>query len=439
MSKMWEDIHQGKQYHLPPQPASNVEPQEEPGMSTHRFPQLGDNDQVHANFDGNFNFIDDDFGVAGESLEEKYEGARTCYSQDGLTFLDLFDANEYVECRKENLFYPFASKEEWEVGDFLLHSSLSMTVINKFQKLLMIQKLCLSFSNARELRSQVEMLPSGPNWKCQVYSEWLMGNTAWEMQTQFPRGGTVLGTMLSSNKTNITTMTAYIIDTPEAAMLACVHGKTSLFTMAFYLQFSNSFRHPTHTCSIILDQLNNITIDPNELEVYFNACTEYWLNAVVGAQELDFKFSILQPIMGYHHFAGGISKLKQVTGRVHCDIQCYIVGLISGVAPCQFVIAICALMDVQYLAQCPAPIDDFLACIDQSLLTFHENKDVIMALGVQMGTKKPIDNWFIPKLELLRVSLPVHAKLVLSFSEIKEPARHTNNNDYDPQICWHLD
>lgn len=24
-------------------------------------------------------------------------------------------------------------------------------------------------------------------------------------------------------------------------------------------------------------------------------------------------------------------------------------------------------------------------------------------------------------------------------SEIKYPARHTNNNDYDPQICRHLD
>ncbi|KAG2123729.1 hypothetical protein DEU56DRAFT_701519, partial [Suillus clintonianus] len=177
----------------------------------------------------------------------------------GLTFLDLFDANEYAEYRKENLFYPFTAKEEWEVGNFLLRSSLSMAVIDKFLKLLMIQKLRLSFSNTRELRSRAEMLPNGPNWKCQVvpsvyptkhpirlfwrdpiecleslfsnplfhdkldfiprhvyktaahllqvYSEWLTGDAAWEMQTQFPRGATVLGTVLSSDKTNITTRT----------------------------------------------------------------------------------------------------------------------------------------------------------------------------------------------------------------------------------------
>ncbi|KAG0708354.1 hypothetical protein DFH29DRAFT_795133 [Suillus ampliporus] len=42
----------------------------------------------------------------------------------------------------------------------------------------------------------------------------------------------------------------------------------------------------------------------------------------------------------YCHFTGGILKLKQVTGRVHCDIQHYIVGLISGVAPCCLVIVL---------------------------------------------------------------------------------------------------
>ncbi|KAG2112323.1 uncharacterized protein F5147DRAFT_771379 [Suillus discolor] len=48
-------------------------------------------------------------------LEERYEGARMCYSQDGPTFLDVFDADEYAEYREDNLFYPSASKEEWEI------------------------------------------------------------------------------------------------------------------------------------------------------------------------------------------------------------------------------------------------------------------------------------------------------------------------------------
>jgi hypothetical protein len=68
-----------------------------------------------------------------------------------------------------------------------------------------------------------------------------------------------------------------------------------------------------------------------------------------------------------------------------------------------------------------------------------------------MGAKKPIDNWFIPKLELLQsitsstrkvgalIQWSADATEHTHVSEIKDPARHTNNNDYDPQICRYLD
>ncbi|KAG2121290.1 hypothetical protein DEU56DRAFT_711055, partial [Suillus clintonianus] len=63
---------------------------------------------------------------------------------------------------------------------------------------------------------------------------------------------------------------------------------------------------------------------------------------------------------------------------------------------------ICALMDVHYLVQYPSPDVNLLASIDQSLLTFHLKKDVIMMLGARTSTKKAIDNWYIPKLELMQ-------------------------------------
>ncbi|KAG1786723.1 hypothetical protein EV424DRAFT_1551366 [Suillus variegatus] len=561
------------------------------------------------NIGDDFGSLDNDFGAAGESLE-KYEGAGACYSKNGLTFLDVFDADEYAEYRKDNLFYPFASKEEWEVADYLLRSSLSMAAIDEFLKLRMIQNLQLSFSSARELRSRAEMLPSGPSWKCQtipsihptklpiclfwrdpvecleslfsnplfhnklnfvphhvyktavwllrVYSEWLTGNSAWDMQSQYPRGDMILGTVLSSDKTNITTITGARITHSLLLGLANIRMRThmKLSSKAFMLTALLpilKYLHPNqrmcgmledrlvHECLLIIlkplmivaevgimmsDPVGNvrhcfmplaayiintpeaamlawedisfhhgflasITVDPNGLKTYFEACTEHQLNGVhapfwkgfphanpsiflmpeplhhwhkefydhdlqwclkvVGAQELDFRFSILQPITGYRHFTGGISKLKQVTGRVHRDIQCYIVGLISGIAPHRFMIAIHALMDVRYLAQCPAPDNNLLSCIDQSLLTFHENKNIIMTLGARMGVKKPIDNWFIPKLELLQsitsstrkvgalIQWSADATEHAHVSEIKDPARRTNNNDYDPQICRHLD
>jgi hypothetical protein len=105
-----------------------------------------------------------------------------------------------------------------------------------------------------------------------------------------------------------------------------------------------------------------------------------WCLTIVGTSELELQFLILQPITGYHHFTGGISKLKQVTGRVHCDIQHYIVR-ISSAAPHRFIIEICALMDVQHLMQSPTPDDNLLASIDQALSTLHAHKDIIMTSG----------------------------------------------------------
>ncbi|KIK45260.1 hypothetical protein CY34DRAFT_22595 [Suillus luteus UH-Slu-Lm8-n1] len=466
------------------------------------------NNHLHANFNNDFNPIDNDFGVAEGSLEERYEGAGMCYSEDGQTFLDLFDADEFAEYRNENLFYPFTSKEEWEIADFLLHSPLSMAAIDMFLKLPLIQKLHLSFSNARELRSRAEMLPSRPSWKCQiipsthptkypirlfwrdpiecleslfsnplfhdkldfiprrvystaahlvrVYSEWMTGDAAWEMQTRFPRGATVLGTILSSDKTNITTMTGARLAHPLLLGLAniCMHTHTKLSSKAFLLTALlpiPKYLYPhqqmqgvledrlIHEClSIVLKPLMKaaevgiMMSDPvgnirhcftplaayiiNTPEAAMLACFEalhhwhkeffdhdcQWCLVAVGASELNFWFSILQLVTGYHHFAGRILKLKQVTGRGHHDIQHYIIGLISGAAPCRFVIAIHALMEVQYLAQSPAPDDDLLESIDQALLTFHQNKDIIMTLGARMGAKKPIENWHIPKLEFLQ-------------------------------------
>ncbi|KAG1847301.1 hypothetical protein DFJ58DRAFT_663368, partial [Suillus subalutaceus] len=129
---------------------------------------------------------------------------------------------------------PFCVQGGMEVADYLLRSSLDMAAIDEFLKLHMIQNLQLSFSNASELCSRAEMLPSGPSWKCQtipslhptklpirlfwrdpiecleslfsnplfhdklnfiprhvyktaarllrVYSEWLTGNSAWDVQ-----------------------------------------------------------------------------------------------------------------------------------------------------------------------------------------------------------------------------------------------------------------
>jgi hypothetical protein len=94
-----------------------------------------------------FDIGGDHFNIVGEessSVEEWFKDVGTCYSQDGIIFLDLFDTDEYVDCRKDNLFYPFASRNKWEVANFLLWSSLSMAAINEFLALSIICNLLRS-------------------------------------------------------------------------------------------------------------------------------------------------------------------------------------------------------------------------------------------------------------------------------------------------------
>ena len=187
--------------------------------------------------------------------------------------------------------------------------------------------------------------------------------------------------------------------------------------------------------------------DPWNLEAYFKAALEYRLNGVhepfwadwpmsdpsvfltpeplhhwhkafwdhdakwcintVGAAELDFRFSVLHPHVGFRHFKEGISSLKQVTGREHREVQHYIVAIIVGAVPPNFLIAIRALMDFRYLAQSMQIDEKMCAKIDAALKEFHAYKESIIAAGAQQGKGHAvIDNWYIPKLEFLQSVVP---------------------------------
>ncbi|KAG2737513.1 hypothetical protein P692DRAFT_20761563, partial [Suillus brevipes Sb2] len=420
--------------------------------------------------------------------------------------------------------------------------------------------------------------------RCRVYTEWMTGNDAWDMQAAIPSGATLLGTILSSDKTNITALTgdhiahpllislanihmnirlkssssafvltallpvpkfvhkkkrmkgvledrlihecldivleplkqaarhgvmlsdpignsrycftplaSYIADTPEAMMLATVGGKTSPVTMAMYKQFGDAFQHEPRTKSTTLAQLTVVRsrADPLDIEAFFREAQKFrlngvaepffrdwilaepshfftpedlhhihkefwdhdaqWLICAVGESEIDFRFSVLQPITGYQHFHGGISKLKQVTGRCHRDVQRYIIAVCADAAP-GVLTAVRALMQFRYRVQSPRIDDDDIRRISGALDEFHSNKDSIIAAGVRRGKgNRPIANWHIPKLELMQNIVPSirNSGVIRQWSadvtehahvtEIKDPARASNNHNYDPQICRHLD
>ncbi|KAG1801241.1 uncharacterized protein BJ212DRAFT_1487699 [Suillus subaureus] len=185
----------------------------------------------------------------------------------GHTFLSLFDEDENSVHWKD-----------WEVESWLLHSGLSMGKIDLFLLLEMIKALPLSFCSVKELQSQVEQLPSGPQWmlkvietsyptkspmilywhnpveciasilndpsfqdhfhftphkvyataewNCCIYSEWMTSDDAWNMQSTLPNGATLLGTILSSDKTTISTLTGNRVVHPLLISLANISMKT---------------------------------------------------------------------------------------------------------------------------------------------------------------------------------------------------------------------
>ena len=320
------------------------------------------------------------------------------------------------------------------------------------------------------------------------------------------RAGRMMADPRGYSRFCFTALAAYMVDTPEATMLAGVAGKTSHLTMADYRKFGDPMRQEPRTASTTLAQLVMLatTINPLDLPAYIPAAKAIRLNGVhlpfwrdwilqtpvgvptktlmadpcrfltpeplhhwhkqfwdhdmkwavraVGADELDFRFSTLQPIVGFKHFKDRVSSLKQVTGRTHRDIERFIVGIIAGKAPPSFVIAIRALMDFRYLAQSRQLNDTTLSSLSTSLQLFHQHKQTILDIGARVGKKnKRMDHFQIPKLELMHGVVPsvIDSGAVIQWSadttehahitEIKVPGRSGNNQDYNPQICRWLD
>jgi len=122
-------------------------------------------------------------------------------------------------------------------------------------------------------------------------------------------------------------------------MLLGVAGKTSPITTAMYKQFGDPDQHPLCTKSHMLNQLRRIKVNPDHLWQYLAVAQKFRLNGIalpffqdwymaepsrlltpeplhewhkkiwdhvvqwainiVGAEELDFRFSVLQPSIGY--------------------------------------------------------------------------------------------------------------------------------------------
>jgi hypothetical protein len=306
--------------------------------------------------------------------------------------------------------------------------------------------------------------------------------------------GIMMSDPIGSLRYVFTPLAAYIVDVQEATALAGVAAKTSHVTMATCKQLGDPFQHEPRTASITLAQLSAIEgivphwdlleylkiakgrrlngvhrpfwrdwplsdpskfFTPEPLHHWHKMFWDHdakWCIRALGGPEIDFRFSVLHPHTGFRQFQEGISQLKQVTGREHRDIQRYIVPVITDAVPKDFLIAVRSLMDFRYLAQAPEISDRTCDEIDRAIGEFHDHKHEIISIGARTGKgSKVIDNWYIPKLELLQsvtssirnngVAMQWSADTTerCHITEIKDPARSSNNQEYEAQICRHLD
>ncbi|KAH9008669.1 hypothetical protein EDB85DRAFT_2078106 [Lactarius pseudohatsudake] len=484
--------------------------------------------------------------AAVEDLQEDFQNVDG--PGRGTTFMQGFDRDPYSQERKKNLYYPFASQ------------GLSVSSIDSFLSLELINGLGLSFRNAKRLRGLAEMLPKGPEWRykpcdssyptkkdvalfyrdpleciqsilsnplvndyirftpfrvyesavsaMRIYTEWLTGDVAWSMQSQLPDGATLLGIVLSSDKTNISAMTGGRMAHPLLMSLANLlmdfrmKGTNHAFLLLALLPVPNfihkdsktrgvlenrmvhecldfiltplkkaaqfgimmsdplgSLRYP-RTASTTLAQLHALEakVNPWRLETYIKEAKKFRLNGVhrpfwhdwplsepskfltpeplhhwhkmfwdhdakwciraLKGAEIDYRFSILHPHTGFRQFCEGVSKLKQVTGQEHRDIQRYLVAVIADAVSKDFLIAVRSLMDFR---------------IDNALQGFHDHKSSIISAGARTG--KVINNWYIPKLKLMQTGVAIQWTADTTerchVTEIKVPSRSSNKQGYE--------
>ena len=81
--------------------------------------------------------LDPPFAVDNGPFVEEYEGAAKEYGP-GVTFMSEFGCDQHATEHVENLYYPFASRDEWELVAFLIWSDLSMASIDSLLSLKLV-------------------------------------------------------------------------------------------------------------------------------------------------------------------------------------------------------------------------------------------------------------------------------------------------------------
>ncbi|KZS88527.1 hypothetical protein SISNIDRAFT_417979 [Sistotremastrum niveocremeum HHB9708] len=128
-----------------------------------------------------------------------------------------------------------------------------------------------------------------------------------------------------------------------------------------------------------------------------------WALKALTAKELDFRFKLLQPRVGFRRFSQGVSSLKQITMREVREMEKYFIGCMDSELPTQFLDALRALMDFRYRTQAEDISEPDVSRITASLSEFHRLKSII---NDPLHKFREVKGWQIPKLERMHHIIP---------------------------------
>lgn len=165
---------------------------------------------------------------------------------------------------------------------------------------------------------------------------------------------------------------------PSSFLGACVkhHVKPVQEPFWAYLPYANIYR------AITADVLHQL----------FQGIIKYlvsWITICVGIDEVDARCRCIPPNHTIRVFHKGLSILQRVTGTEHDQMSRFILGLLVGVrlpnnlSSTRLVRLTRALLDFTFIAQYPIHTGETLTLLKDALYRVHENKDIIIDLGVR--------------------------------------------------------
>ncbi|KAI6143658.1 hypothetical protein BKA82DRAFT_28542, partial [Pisolithus tinctorius] len=343
----------------------------------------------------------------------------------------------------------FSAREAHRIQDSLPEGATIVPILAASDKTpvtrmtggLEMHPLLISIGN---IPGNIRMAATSHSWRCVAFmpdtegNQMILQTCVWHKCVDIVTAGlkrvAEIGTMMPDphgyRRYCFMPLVAWTADLPEQLMIACVSKSASPVTEATHKQFGDSHSHSSRTGNLTLQHIEQVAretglfADPSIflLPEILHTCHKFFFDHVLSwcrellEDDLDARFNV-----AVRHFAGGVSHIKQMTGREHRDIQRTIVPMIAGCVPPWFLRAIHAIISFIYQAQSPIHTDVSVKEMESSLQEFHAHKDAIIEANARKTRSADVSE-------------------CLLITHCKRPFERTNKNkDFAEQVVRLLD